>query len=346
MIDFTKILPQFRIDPKSEIVEYGNGLINKTFLVSGNLSKDKFIVQQINHKVFKNPIDVDFNISLIKNYLKDKGSAYFISLPLSTDKAKSMIEQDGEFYRAFQFLPDTTTHITVQNANQAFKAARKFGEFTNELTVDPKLLKITIPDFHNLDLRYNHFSEAIISGDRERISQSKDLINKVRSHYKIVDDYKKLTSLSYFKKRITHHDTKISNVLFDHSENAVSIIDLDTVMPGYFISDFGDMMRTYLSPISEEDRDYSKIFIRKEIYEAVKEGYLEMMGDELTIIEKEHLFYAGLFMVFMQALRFLTDYLNMDKYYGSEFEGQNFIRACNQFTLLDRLYEFEKSLNQ
>ena len=124
------------------------------------------------------------------------------------------------------------------------------------------------------------------------------------------------------------------------------MIDLDTVMPGYFISDFGDMMRTYLSPVSEEEKDFSKIEIREEYFKAIADGYLDEMGSQLTSIEKDHLVYAGKFMVFMQAVRFLTDYLNNDIYYGSKYEGHNFVRANNQSALLKQIIEKEKKLRQ
>lgn len=122
------------------------------------------------------------------------------------------------------------------------------------------------------------------------------------------------------------------------------MIDLDTVMPGYFISDVGDMMRTYLSPVSEEEKDFDKIEVRDAYYKAIVQGYLEQMNDELTQVEKEHFFYSGLFMIYMQALRFLTDHLNNDRYYGAKYEGHNLVRAQNQAVLLKRLLEKEKSL--
>ena len=134
-------------------------------------------------------------------------------------------------------------------------------------------------------------------------------------------------------------------MLFNNNDKGLCVIDLDTVMPGYFISDVGDMIRTYLSPVSEEEKDFSKIQIRDEYFKAIAEGYLTEMNDELTATEKEHFVYAGKFMIYMQALRFLTDYLNDDIYYGSKYEGHNFIRANNQLTLLNRLIEKENHLS-
>src|SRR5688500_12488347 len=132
----------------------------------------------------------------------------------------------------------------------------------------------------------------------------------------------------------------------DQNDKGLCVIDLDTVMPGYFISDFGDMMRTYLSPVSEEETDFSKIEIRVEYFKAISQGYISEMENVLTPVEKEHLVYAGKFMTYMQALRFLTDYLNNDVYYNSKYEGQNFTRANNQIMLLKKIIEKEKTLQQ
>ena len=172
------------------------------------------------------------------------------------------------------------------------------------------------------------------------------MISFLKDQQEIVSISEQISNNLDFKKRVTHHDSKISNVLFDENDKGLCVIDLDTVMPGYFISDFGDMMRTYLSPVSEEEKDLSKIEIREEYFKAIAEGYLSEMGKELTAIEKRYLVYAGKFMVYMQALRFLTDYLNNDIYYGSKYEGQNFIRANNQVCLLKKIIEKEKTLQE
>ena len=157
--------------------------------------------------------------------------------------------------------------------------------------------------------------------------------------------YENLLKNPAFKTRVTHHDTKISNVLFDEEDNGLCVIDLDTVMPGYFISDVGDMLRTYLSPVSEEEKDFSKIVIREDYFRAIKKGYMSEMENDLSEEEKAHFIYAGKFMIYMQALRFLTDHLNNDIYYGAKYEGHNMVRARNQVVLLQRLLEMENILS-
>jgi Ser/Thr protein kinase RdoA (MazF antagonist) len=147
-----------------------------------------------------------------------------------------------------------------------------------------------------------------------------------------------------FKQRVMHHDTKISNVLFDNSSKAICIVDLDTVMPGYFISDTGDIFRTYLSPVDEEEADLDKIQIRTSFFKAIVEGYLSEMKDELSETEKQYFLYAGKFMIYMQALRFIADYLNNDIYYGARYEGHNLVRGKNQVVLLQKFIEKEEEL--
>jgi hypothetical protein len=133
-------------------------------------------------------------------------------------------------------------------------------------------------------------------------------------------------------------------VLFDKNGKGMCVIDLDTVMPGYFISDVGDMMRTYLCPVSEEEKDLDKIGIRRDFYQAIVEGYRSKMHQHLTSTENKYFFYAGAFMIYMQALRFLTDHLNNDRYYGAAYPGHNFVRAQNQLVLLQRLKDVQKVL--
>jgi thiamine kinase-like enzyme len=184
------------------------------------------------------------------------------------------------------------------------------------------------------------------TGNKTRLLESKELIEFIKAHKNIVDTFENILQNPSFKLRVTHHDTKISNVLFNKKNKGLCVIDLDTVMPGYFISDVGDMIRTYLSPVNEEEKDFSKIEIREEYFKSIWDGYMGQMKNELNDEEKSHFIYGGKFMIYMQAIRFLTDHLNNDIYYGARYEGQNFVRAGNQITLLKRLMEKEQSLQK
>lgn len=169
------------------------------------------------------------------------------------------------------------------------------------------------------------------------------MINYLQQQEHIVHTYENIKHDTGFRVRVIHHDTKISNVLFNDHNKGLCIIDMDTVMPGYFISDVGDMMRTYLSPANEEEKEVDKIQVRDDFFTAIAQGYIGELKNELTQTEKQHVVYAGEFMIYMQALRFLTDHLNNDVYYGARYEGHNWVRAHNQVVLLQK-YMAKESL--
>lgn len=339
------VLPAFGLKEESLTMEsFGSGLINNTWKVT---TPDKeYILQRVNHEVFKKPGTIAHNIRLIAAHLKAHHPDYFFIAPLASDKGDEMIYlKELGFFRLFPFVPDSHSKDIVETPSQAFEAAAQFGKFTHLLAdFDIGQLKITIPGFHDLALRYQQFREAVENGNAQRIKESKQIIGMLNARAGIVSDFNRFKMDEAFRLRVTHHDTKISNVLFNADGKGLCVIDLDTVMPGYFISDVGDMIRTYLSPVSEEEPDISKIFIRDEYYKAIVEGYFYEMKDSLSKEEKQYFFYAGKFMIYMQALRFLTDYLNDDIYYGSRYLTHNLDRATNQAALLEELIKKEDHL--
>ncbi|MEO8762791.1 MAG: aminoglycoside phosphotransferase family protein [Ginsengibacter sp.] len=324
-----------------EVRAFGSGLINNTWLVKTN--DDDFILQRINTAIFKEPLHIAQNIEMISAYFSKNYPEYLFVVPVKTVAGDEFFYDIREgYFRMFPFVPGSHTMDVVQSDVQAYEAARQFGKFTRLLSgFDLSTLKITIPDFHNLTLRYQQFQQALTHGNAERIKESARAISEIKENVHIAEEFEKIKKNPDFKLRVIHHDTKISNILFDDNNRGLCVIDLDTVMPGYFISDLGDMLRTYLSPVSEEEKDYSKIEIRDEFFRSIIRGYAGEMKDELSGTEKKYFVYAGKFMIYMQALRFLTDYLNNDVYYGSAYTGHNFIRANNQLVLLAKLGEKE-----
>jgi Ser/Thr protein kinase RdoA (MazF antagonist) len=328
-----------------KIEPFGSGLINNTWKVSAN--DTDYILQRINNTVFKKPHNIANNISVIAAHLTQHHPDYLFVSPCQNREGEQMLYKKGlGYFRMFPFMPNSHSKDVVETPEQAYQAAAQFGRFTRLLSgLDIAKIKTTIPHFHDIDLRYKQFLTALKNGNPQRISETKDLINALLQHVDIVKEYKKIKINPHFKLRVTHHDTKISNVLFDQNDKGLCVIDLDTVMQGYFISDVGDMMRTYLSPVSEEEADFSKIEIRIDFYKAIVKGYFDEMKDELTDSEKNYFFYAGKYLIYMQALRFLTDYLNNDVYYGSKYEGHNFMRAKNQMVLLEDLLKKKEILD-
>ena len=339
------VLPAYGLEEKSLVVEaFGSGLINNTWKVIA--SGREYILQRVNHAVFKEPADIANNISLIGAFLRKNHPEYNFVSPVANSDGDEMIYMKGEgYFRMFPFVTGSHSKDVVETPEQAYEAATQFGRFTRLLHgIDIKKLKITIPCFHDLTLRYQQFLLALEKGNKDRIRESDALIRSLVAHEGIVTEYGNITANPEFKLRVTHHDTKINNVLFDNEGNGICVIDLDTVMPGYFISDVGDMMRTYLSPVSEEEEDFDKIIVRDEFYKAIVQGYFNEMKNELTETEKNYFFYAGTFMIYMQALRFITDYLNDDIYYGAKYPRHNFIRAKNQLVLLEELLKKKEPL--
>ena len=340
------VLSAYGFPANVSVTPHGSGLINHTWIV--RTGKETFILQRLNTTVFTQPSLVAGNIEMVGQYLSDHYPGIVFPRPVRTVSDETMVDAgpDGQ-YRLYPFIENSVTIDVAHTPEQAFEAARQFGSFTHMLSGFPaERLYETLPAFHDLSLRYHSFIDAISKGLPERIKKAETLIKKLSAQNRIVKEYEQILVNPNFKRRVTHHDTKISNVLFDKRGKGICVIDLDTVMPGYFISDVGDMLRTYLSPVSEEESDLAKIKVRPEYFEAIAQGYLEEMSEDLTPTEKDAFFYAGEFMMYMQALRFLTDYLNGDKYYSSRYEGHNFIRARNQSTLLQRFQQQASTLRK
>lgn len=332
-------LPGFPILP----VPHGNGLINKTWKVTVNGSE--YILQRINETVFKEPGNIAYNIHLIAEYVRIKYPGYLFTTPVKTKSGAEMVHSPEGHFRLFPFIKNSHTINVAGRPEQAYEASKQFGMFTKILREFPvNALKTTIPDFHNLTLRFQEFEDACKNGNPARIKEAHDAVQFIRRYDNIVKRFQQVQTDADFKLRVTHHDTKISNVLFDKNGKGLCVADLDTVMPGFFISDVGDMMRTYLSPVSEEEKDLGKIIIRIDFFKAIVEGYLQEMAGDLTGSELNHFVYGGMFMAYMQAVRFLTDYLNNDTYYGADYKNQNYLRALNQLTLLQRLLDKEHIL--
>ncbi|MBS1730681.1 MAG: aminoglycoside phosphotransferase family protein [Bacteroidetes bacterium] len=324
------------------IEKTGTGLINYTYLVSSG--NRKYILQEINTSVFKSPGIIDDNISAIGNYLHQHFPGYYFTMPIKALNGKTLVESGNQYFRLFEFVKDSKTFSIVNSTDIAYEAAKAFGRFTKLLKgFNANQLHQTIPHFHDLILRQEQFETAVDSATTERFERAQKLIEEISAYTWITTHFKQMIHDRGFRKRVTHHDTKISNVLFDPQNKSICVIDLDTIMPGYFFSDVGDMMRTYLSPAGEEEKDLSLVQIRDTYFEAIAEGYLIEMQEELSKEELDAFYFSGQFMIYMQALRFLTDFLNGDIYYTAKYPMHNFTRAANQLQLL-KCYSAKKEL--
>jgi Ser/Thr protein kinase RdoA (MazF antagonist) len=312
-------------------IPLSQGLINQTFDV--HTAHGNFILQSINTQVFKDPFAIDHNIKAIGQYYNTNRQDQLFTHLVPNLRGETLIACEGKQYRAFKKIEGIALDV-LTTAAEAKEAAQQFGQFTASLTEFPiGELKVTIPQFHDLALRYHQFEQALIHGDSKRIDTAKDAILFLKSHQSYVKKWIHFTTNKEAHLRVTHHDTKISNVLFK-DENAICVIDLDTTMPGYFISDVGDMCRTYLCPVNEACQDLNQIKVIPERWTAIQNGYSEAMGGFLTNFEKDHFAFSGQSIIYMQALRFLTDYLQLDQYYKVDRPSQNLDRTLNQNQLL------------
>lgn len=321
-----------------KISRTGSGHIHQTYLLEG---AGNYILQQLNTRVFARPEYILHNIALAEGYIKDQDPQYPFSSPLPDAEGEFLVtDQQGNTWRLFKAIEGAITIDEVSTAAQAFSAAKAFGKFARLLKdADANQFHEIIPGFHSLSLRYKQFEQALENSTAERKKQASEIITRAKSFFHLVVEYNKRINSGKLVKRIMHNDTKINNVLFNSGGQAFSVIDLDTLMPGYFIYDLGDMVRTFVSPVNEEAQDLNKIIFRQEIYDALLKGYLSEMSELLTEGEKSTIPFAGKMMTYIMALRFLTDYLNGDVYYPVKYEGHNLMRAKNQLHLLSLLPE-------
>ncbi len=324
------------------IEKIGNGLINQSFKINIRSSSNIFL-QKINKVVFPNPSQIQENYMAVWKFNEQASTGVRLPTPMEFEENKTLFtDKSGDYWRAFEFIDNTKSYNTASTPNQAAATAKTFAYFTKVFSdFNHNQLQIVIPGFHDLNFRYQQFLTSLESTLRNRIEKAALLIIELKTRKVYVDFYNNAMKSNAFIKRVMHHDAKISNVLFDKkTDNVIGAVDLDTVMPGYIFSDLGDMIRSMVSSVDETNTDLKKISIRKDFYETIVSGYIEIIGEQLTSAEKEHIHFAGLFMIYMQALRFITDYLNGDNYYQITYTEQNYDRAKNQFTLLNRLEEF------
>jgi Ser/Thr protein kinase RdoA (MazF antagonist) len=317
-----------------QIKKLGNGHINQTFLLDG---PSKFVLQRINTKVFTRPEIIASNLRNASAHLAKNFPGYLFLNAAKTKSGEDMMwDEAGYPWRLFPYISNTMTMESVSTPEEAYEAARGFAALTKKLDAAPiEKFKPTIDRFQDLTWRFEQLQDAIRKAGPERMLEAEQAIEHALGFEHLVNEYKDWTTGGKLKLRVVHNDTKINNILFDtRSQKAVAVIDLDTLMPGYFIYDLGDMVRTFVSPVSEEEQDLTKIAFRFPFYQALVNGYLSEMEDCLSDEEKAAIPYSGMMMTYIMAIRFLADYLNGDIYYHTEYPGQNLVRAANQLKLL------------
>ena len=319
----------------ADIAPLGNGLINDTFkvMVHGD-DKPRYVLQRINNAVFTDVEMLQRNIETVTDHLRSKGvlTLHF----LTAETGKTYVEEDGKFWRVMDYIPDSYTYEAVR-PEYACCAGRKFGEFEAQLTDLKEPIGEIIPDFHNIEFRLHQLDEAIAANPVGRMAdpEVQPYVQKIKA---VADEMcigERLYREGKLPKRICHCDTKVNNMLFDKDGNVLCIIDLDTIMPSFIFSDFGDFLRSAANTGAEDDPDLDKVHFNMAIFEAFAQGYLEGAKSFLLPVEVEHLPYAAMLFPYMQAVRFFADYINGDTYYKIRYPEHNMVRTRAQWKLFE-----------
>lgn len=325
---------------------FGNGLIHRSYCVTVS-SGARFMLQRINTRVFPQPVELMENIDRVTAHLGGIAAGAgrrALTLVPAVDGRTFAVDGEGMYWRLYRFIEGTRTVERIESAEECFEVARAFGDFQLQLTTLPEpRLHDTIPGFHDTPKRLAALDAAIAADAANRVKLAGPEIEFIHSRGSLV----RMLLDAGMPERVTHNDTKINNVLLDEKTGeAVCVIDLDTVMPGLAVYDFGDMVRTATCTAAEDERDLSLIHARFDYFEALARGYLAGAGAFLTRTEKELLTASGKLITFEQGVRFLWDYLRGDLYYPVSRESHNLDRCRTQLRLLESLEAQERQMNR
>lgn len=342
MNDLKSICSHFNIKGKvNSINPLGTGLINDTYKVT-TVEDDApdYVLQRINHAIFKNVDMLQANIEAVTKHIRQKlveqGADDIDRKVLSfveTDNGKTYWFDGESYWRIMIFIPRAKTYETV-NPEYSYYAGVAFGNFQAMLADIKEHLGETIPDFHNMEFRLKQLQEAIEKDAAHRVEGVTYYLDEISKRADEMCKAERLYREGKLPKRICHCDTKVNNMLFDENGKVLCVIDLDTVMPNFIFSDFGDFLRTAGNTAAEDEPDLERIHFNMDIFQAFAKGYLESAKSFLLPVEIENLPYAAALFPYMQCVRFLTDYINGDTYYKIKYPEHNLVRTKAQFKLL------------
>ncbi|MVZ66930.1 phosphotransferase [Sphingobacterium sp. DK4209] len=328
-------------------VPFGSGHINDTFkIITDSDTTEQYLLQRINHHVFRNVDGLMANIEKVCNHLKKKlahlGDKEVLKRTMTLiptlDGKHYYEDNNGDFWRIFILIPDTRSYDILETTDQAFSGGLAFGQFQKQLSdLDPTTIVEVLPNFHNIEFRMNNLREAIAKDAASRVAEVQDLLDYIFEREGKMRTVLELGRANRLPLRITHNDTKFNNVLLDANDQVQCVIDLDTVMPGYVAYDFGDAIRTIINSAAEDEADVSKIVLNIPLFAAFTAGYLSEAKEFLTKTEAESLIHGVHLLPYMQAVRFLTDYIDGDTYYKIAYPEHNLVRTKAQLKLVQEL---------
>ncbi len=328
-----------------------SGHINTTYRATYRRedgSVERYIFQRVNDVVFKSPRDVMHNVEKVTNHIHWKMLRVFnqpshqtLNLFSARGGRKYLQLPNSGYWRCYNFLEDTHTFEVAEHPHQAYQAALAFGEFLELLSdMNPDDIHETIPNFHNTRKRYDRLMEVAQADPCGRLTACRAELDFIVNRERYVDVLLDMQEKGLIPTRIVHNDTKINNVMLDRdTDKAICVIDLDTVMPGSLLYDFGDMMRTMTSPAAEDEEDLSLTCMRMNMFKAVVKGYLDSAAKVITPEEATLLPFSGILITLETGIRFLTDYLEGDVYFKTKKPNHNLHRCRTQLKLVESMEE-------
>lgn len=348
--ELKEIVAQFTGDSgKVDVKPLGAGHINDSFKVQ--VGEKEYVLQRINHSIFKNVPELQSNILRVTMHIRQKLMDAGVNdidrkvLTLVPTLGGKLYYQDesGNYWRMMDFIRDSKSYDEI-NPDLAYRAGLAFGEFQKILADLPGgPLFETIPNFHNIESRLETFRDSVRANKVGRLAEVQELVNELEARADEMCKAERMHREGKLIKRTNHCDTKVNNILFDKDDQVLCVVDLDTVMPGYVLSDFGDFIRTGANKGAEDDPDLDNVSLDLDIFEGYTKGYLENAASFLTDVEIEHLAFGAKLLTYMQTVRFLTDYIDGDTYYKIAYGTHNLVRSKAQYKFLQSLEQnFDK----
>lgn len=347
MNELSKLAEQFCIEGAVDSVRpLGDGFINDTFIVRTKGDAPDYILQRKNKNIFPDVPAMMDNISKVTDHIRRRVIAgggdplrEVLTVIPARDGRLYYLDENDDYWAVCVFISDTVAYDNADTPELARKGGEGIGKFQSQLSDFTEPLAETIPGFHDIRHRFAQWDEAVAADAAGRVSELKEEIAWIEKRRQRMLDFWEKVEDGTIPRRVTHNDTKISNILFDKKGEVLCVIDLDTVMSSTSLNDFGDAIRSYTNTGAEDDRDLSRVRMSMEMFSAYTDGYLSRRAGELIQSEIDYLAFSALYITYEQVLRFLMDYIDGDKYYKVKYPGHNLVRTHAQYKLLRSMEE-------
>ena len=348
------IASRFAIEGEIEIIKpLGEGFINDTFVVKTKGSTPNYILQRKNHANFPDVPGMMDNIVKVTTHLKEKIAAAggdprreALTVTPTTDGKYYWQDADGNYWAVCEFIEGSVTYDRADTPELAYKGGQGIGRFQAQLADFTTPLVETIKGFHNIRWRFQQWDETIAKDPVGRVAELKEEIEWIESRREKMLDFWKMVEEGVLPMRVTHNDTKLSNILFNENGDVLCVIDLDTCMSSTSLNDVGDALRSYTNTGAEDDQDLSRVSMDINMFEGYIKGYLSERKASMTQSEIDWLAFSGIYITYEQVLRFLMDYIDGDNYYKVRYDGHNLVRTHAQYKLLTSMEEQYERMQQ